>query len=102
CWGFNMPPLPHDVWGTFIDHKVCSGVLVAILILTPMYIIGHRVLTRYSAVYVKLVDDQQLVVLHHTIEVVVLGNLFAPMTYLILSLNLNYYHCQTSRSRCKS
>lgn len=78
---------PKEVWESFVDWHVTAAVMIGALSVTLSYATHHYFRNSYSAEYQKLPDHQQLVVVQHSIEALTLSTLFAPLTYLMLSLN---------------
>jgi hypothetical protein len=78
---------PHEVWESFVDHNVCAAMMIGVFVICMGYPLTHRTYVRYCRPYQALSREQQLVVIQHTIEAVMLSLLFAPLTYLLLSIN---------------
>lgn len=77
---------PQEKWESFIDHYVASGMLIGAFLISLCYPIFHALLTKYSNSYESLPSSQQTVVVQHSIQGALLFLLWAPMTYLYLSL----------------
>lgn len=89
-WNFNnlQGHLPGEVWESFVNHNAAAGVMIGFLFISLSYPVAHKVYMAKSEKYrEKLKREQQLVVIQHTIEAVVLSLLFPPFTYLIFSAN---------------
>mmetsp|Transcript_120 Transcript_120/g.144 ORF Transcript_120/g.144 Transcript_120/m.144 type:complete len:296 (+) Transcript_120:142-1029(+) len=80
--------LTQMAWESFVNHYVAAGMMLGVLAIALSYTVVHRVLNAKSKIYRDdLTNDQQLVVVHHSIEAIFLSLFFVPLTYVILSLN---------------
>jgi len=80
--------LSQATWESFVNHYVAAWMMVGTLVICLSYALIHNIYQRYNETYRKILDEaQQLVVVQHTIEAMVLTLLFAPASYLVLSIN---------------
>lgn len=88
--------LPGYMWESFATYHVAAGILVGTLFLALSYPVFHQVYLRKSARYRdQLTRDQQIVVIHHSVQALTLSLLFVPFTYVVLSVNFEEQNVET-------
>lgn len=79
--------LPRLVWESFVDHYVAAGMMLGVAAVSLSYPVFHRIYLAKSSTYREaLSQEQQLVVVQHSIEAFFLTLMFAPYTYIISSV----------------
>jgi hypothetical protein len=79
--------LPDEVWKALLSNDtILVNIMVGVLLIPIAYIGIHYLFTKFMNSYRELKSDAQIVVIHHTIEAIMLSLFFFPMTYLTLSM----------------
>lgn len=88
-WSFDniSNHLPRDTWESFVDNNVAAGMMVGVFAICMSYTAVHRFLHFYTNPYRNFDKDEQLVVVHHTIEAIFLSLLFLPLSYTVASVH---------------
>lgn len=80
--------LPGYLWESFATYHVAAGILVGTLVLALSYPMFHQIYMKKSDRYRdQLTRDQQIIVIHHSVQALCLGLLYIPFTYVVLSVN---------------
>jgi hypothetical protein len=80
--------LPRYIWESFATHYIPAGIMLGTLVVSLSYSVLHKVCMAQSKIYrEELSRDQQLVVLQHIVEAILLSVIYAPYTYVVLSIN---------------
>lgn len=92
--------LPTEVWETFLNHDVIAFGLAVMVLLSFSYPFTHQVYLKHSEKYRdQLNQNQQLVVIHHTVEAVFLSIIWTPFTYVILSVNFQKQEYESLKTK---
>jgi hypothetical protein len=79
--------LPDEVWKALLSNDtILVNIMVGVLLIPVAYIGIHYLFTKFMNSYRELNSDAQTVVIHHTIEAIILSLFFFPTTYLTLSM----------------
>jgi hypothetical protein len=76
-----------EVLESFLDHNLPAAMMIGGFSICTGYPVIHRLYMHHCQPYQALTRKQQVVVIQHTIEAILLSLLFAPFTYLMLSVH---------------
>lgn len=86
-WEWFAFPVPDWKYEEFVTTESGGGVLVGIILVALSYPLFHRLWSKRSQIYRKLSNEQQVVVIQHSIECIFLALLWMPTSWAMLSYN---------------
>ena len=85
--------LPNEVFeSTFADLSLVLSLYLTTLLLSVTYSIAHKILLKFSGVYISLEGrSRQIIVIHHATEGLVLSALFPIFSYHMIKTNFQIH-----------